>query len=715
MVKGPDEPVESARIVLEGSDVLVGTGLAVIVAVGQQTRIGATVAALDLEENRDSPLGRRLGQVLRLALPLAVGGGSVAAVAGLWRGQGLASQVTLGLSTALSAMPEGLPLMAGAGQAGVARRLAYRKALVRRLAAIEALGRVDVACTDKTGTMTEGRLALRLVADDQTEGLLPGALPETLREVLATAALASPHPDAPDANAHPTDVAVVRAALALGLVGQLRVERQAEDPFDPAQSFHATVIGTRMCVKGAPEKLVPRCRRHRSQGRDVPLDDSSRDALLARARRLGERGLRILLVAQGAPNGSPDDPRDLVALGFLGISDPLRVNVPAAVQRCQEAGVRVIMLTGDHPATARAIAREAGLLPRVDTQTATPSPDSEFGDEILMGPELAELSDPELDLRLATAVVIARATPLDKLRIIESLRRRGHTVAMTGDGVNDAPALRLADVGVAMGRSGTEVARQAADVVLADDEFATLVEALVEGRGFWRNMRRGVALLLGGNAGELGLIVGASVLGFSSPLTTHQILVVNLITDALPALAVVLQRPEHRHLASLAREGMSALDRSLRGDVLRRGLATGVPALTASLFMRGVAGPVEARTVAFASIVANQLAQTLDAGRVEGTLSRSVTAAVGGSAGLLVSALTVPRLRRLLSLVAPTPLAWGLVGCSALAAVLLGRGLKVMEFFQTAVQPGSEGPQADHHVVAGMCADRDAEAAMVIQ
>jgi len=268
--------------------------------------------------------------------------------------------------------------------------------------------------------------------------------------------------------------------------------------------------------------------------------------------------------------------------------------------------------------------------------------------------------------------VIARATPLDKLRIIESFQQHGHTVAMTGDGVNDAPALRLADVGVAMGRGGTEVARQAAAVVLADDDFATLVEALVEGRGFWRNMRRALGLLLGGNLGELGLVVGAALLGLASPLTTRQILAVNLITDALPALSVALQRPENRHLASLAREGTSALDKPLRQDVIRRGAATTVPALAAFAITLAVSGLPQARTVAFASIVATQLAQTLKAGWVEGGLTPQVFGAVAASSGFLIAAITVPTLRSLLTLTIPTPLSLGLIGAGAVIAAIAG-------------------------------------------
>ncbi len=660
VAKAPVGGDEARRVVLEGSDVTVGSGRAVVVAVGRDTRLGATAAALARDEPRgQSPLTARLHRLLGQFLPLAAAGGAVVATAGLLRRQPLLPQLALGASVAVAAVPEGLPLLARVGEAAVARRLAGRHALVHRLSAVEALGRVDVACTDKTGTLTEGRLALRLVADRDREVTLPAALPPDLRRVLLTAALAGPHPDAPDAATDPSDVAVLRAARAVGLGDESRAIRETALPFDAARSFHAAVVAGQLRVEGAAEALAPRCARVRRAGEDQPLDEAGRAALLARARDLAGRGLRVLMVDEGRPGTPVDDPRGLVAVGFLWLSDPLRPTVPAAVRRCHDAGVRVIMLTGDHPATARAIAAEAGL----------PADDR----DVLTGAELAVLEGAELDRRLERTTVIARATPLDKLRIIESLQRRGHTVAMTGDGVNDAPALRLADVGVAMGRGGTEVARQAADVVLADDDFSTLVEALVEGRSFWRNIRRALSLLLGGNLGELGLEVGASALGLAAALTTRQILAVNLITDVLPALAVALQQPEHHNLAALAREGTAALEAPLRRDAARRGLSTAVPAL-ASYLLALRAGPLPvARTVAFASIVATQLAQTLDAGRAEGGLSRSVLGAVVGSAGLLVAALTVPALREFLSLALPPPLGWALIGAGALVAVLLGR------------------------------------------
>jgi cation-transporting P-type ATPase I len=657
VAKAPDAPSEADRVVLEGSDVTVGSGKAVVVAVGAETRLGATAAALAIDETQESPLGRRLGELFHQGLPVLVTGGALVSASGLLWGKPLAEQLALGASIAIAAVPEGLPLLAGVAQAGVARRLARRRALVRRLAAVEALGRVDVAACDKTGTLTEGRLVVSLVAGpDGEEESPPAEAPESLGDVLLVAGLASPAPE--DAEAHPTDVAVVEAARAAG-VRELDRERRREAPFDPARAFHAAEAGDRLCVKGAAEALAPRCTAVRRGGQRSGLDDAGRERLLATAEELAGRGLRVLLVCEGGDGADVEDPSDLTALGFLGIADPLRPGVAGAVGRCRDAGVRLIMLTGDHPATARAVAAEAGL----------PAED----EDVLTGDELSDLDDAELDDALERASVVARITPLDKVRIVESLRRRRHTVAMTGDGVNDAPALRLADVGVAMGSNGTEVARQAGDVVLADDDFATLVEALVEGRGFWQNMRRALALLLGGNLGEVGLMVGASALGLASPLNPRQILAVNLMSDLLPAVSVAVQPPEHRKLSGLAREGTAALDRPLRVDIARRGAATAVPALGAYVLAnRSGAQP---QTVAFASIVSTQLAQTLDVGRRDGGVSGSVTWAVAGTAALVALAVTLPALQGFFGLTAPSATAVALIGGAAASAFGLGSGL----------------------------------------
>jgi cation-transporting ATPase I len=435
--KAPDGPTDGSRVVLEGSDVVTGTGRAVVVAVGHETRMGATAAALAVEERGPSPLDTRLNRMLRQVLPVAAAGGGIVVGSGLVRGGSPLPHLAVGASIAIAAVPEGLPLLARIGEASVARRLARRRALVHRLGAIEALGRVDVACTDKTGTLTEGRLKLSLVSDGTREISLPAALPADVHHVLLTAVLAGPHPDALDATADRTDVAVAEGAREVGLGDELRMEREANLPFDSARSFHAAMVQGRFCIEGAAEALVSRCDWVRRDGEEYPLDEAGRDALLAHARRLAQRGLRVLMVAEGPHDAPMDDPRRLIALGFLGLSDPLRSTVAAAVTRCHDAGIRVVMVTGDHPATARAIAHDAGL--------------STDDHQVLTGGEIAAFDDAELDRRLEHATIVARATPLDKLRIVESLQRLGHTVAMTGDGLNDGPALRLADVGVAMG------------------------------------------------------------------------------------------------------------------------------------------------------------------------------------------------------------------------------------------------------------------------
>ena len=662
VVKSPNGPSDASRVLLDGSDIITGSGRAVAFAAGRDTRLGTITAALSVDETKQSPLNMRLSQLLGQVAPLAIAGGAIVFVSGFLRTGALIPQLAIGATIALTAVPEGLPLLTQVSEAGVARRLAERHAVVRRLPSVESLGRVDIVCSDKTGTLTQGKLALRMIADVTDQRELPDEwLPESLRAVLLTAALASPSPDAPDASSHPTDVAVVTAAEEAGMAQELRSERQSETSFDPLLGYHATLVNGRLCVKGAPEVIISRCVARRVHGREIRLGKIGQQRLLERAQRFAEQGLRVLMVAEGPGASAPDDPHGLTALGFLGIKDPLKDAARMAVRRCRDAGVKVMMLTGDHPATAAAIAREAGLL------------DGPESGNLLTGAEIAELNNGELDAQLERATVIARATPLDKLRIIESLRRHGHVVAMTGDGVNDAPALRLADVGVAMGVGGAEVARQTADVVIADDNFATLVDTFVEGRSFWRNIRRAIGLLLGGNLGELGMVVGATTLGLASPLTARQALVVNAITDILPGLAIGLQQPETQRLSELAREGASALDKPLWNEVGRRGALTGVPSLAAYMAALRLGGLPQARTVAFASVVGTQLAQTLDLGWSGGKLSTPMLGSIAGSAGMMALALGVPAARSFLGLAMPTPVGWALIGGATLSAVAVGR------------------------------------------
>jgi magnesium-transporting ATPase (P-type) len=524
---------------------------------------------------------------------------------------------------------------------------------------------VDVACVDKTGTLTEGRLAVHLVAGLDGEAAPPRSLPAELRSVLLTAALASPRPRSASAAAHPTDVAVLEAARTAGLAEDvLDVRRTAEAPFDPARPFHAALVHGRLCVKGSTESLLPRCTHLRIGGRDQRLTSARTKRLLAEAERLAAEGLRVLLVAAGAAEAVPSDPKGLAALGLLGIRDALRPGAVEAVARCRQAGVRPIMLTGDHPATARAVARDIGL--------------PHGADDILTGEEMADLDDEVLDRRLERVSVVARISPLEKVRIVQGLKRQGHAVAMTGDGVNDAPALRLADVGVAMGRTGTEVARQAADIVLADDNISTLVEALIEGRAFWWNTRRALGMLLGGNLGEVAFISLVSLLGLPASLTARQVLAVNLASDVLPVMSLAVQEPKLRDLGSLAREGMPSLGAPLWDDIARRAGGTALPTLAAFLAALALDGAQQAQSVAFATIIGTQLAQTLDTGLAESEHRAPVAAAVGASVALIGTALLLPPVRAFLGLAAPNPIGYALIALAVPAAIAVSHGLPVL-------------------------------------
>jgi len=659
----------SGRILLEGSDVIVGRAKAVVVAVGRKTRMGSIAAAISQDEQAKSPLNNRLAILLQQFLPIAAGAGVVVFVAGLLQGRPLMPELVLATTLALSAIPEGLPLLAGVAEVAVSRRLVKRGAYLRRLGASEALGRVDVACTDKTGTLTQGKLLLSLVATTDRVAVLDSSdewpeVSDTLREIVLAAGLASPHPDAANVRLYPTDNAVIEGAKKLGFLVELHAPREDEAPFEATRAFHASKVGDCILVKGAPEVIVERCAFFRRDGGDVLVQDSEREMLLHEAERIAARGMRVLMVAQGDASGSVDDPQNLTALGFLGIRDPLKPGAREAIARCQRAGVRVIILTGDHPATARTIAMDAGL--------------QAIDGNVLTGVEMSRLTNDEVDERMKRVTIVARVTPLDKVRIVESLQRMGHVVAMTGDGVNDAPALRLSDVGIAMGKGGTEVARQVADVVLGDDEFTTIVDALVEGRAFWRNIRCTLGLLLGGILGELGFVAIAAAIGLPAPLNTRQILSMNLITFGLPTLAVALQEPEHQNLAGLEREGTTALEKPLQRDVMRRAAATIIPSLAAYMFALPF-GQAQAQTVAFCTTIGSQLVQTLGSGQVESGLTKSVVGAVGVSLGLIVGSICVPQARMLLSLAIPILPALMLIVIGSCASPLVARALSVSE------------------------------------
>jgi Ca2+-transporting ATPase len=525
----PDAALADRRnMAYAGTVVTGGRALGLVVGTGRATELGTIARLVDEAGETRTPLQDRLARFgRRLALAVLVIC-AVIFVAGLVRGEPPALMFLTAVSLAVAAIPEALPAVVSIALAFGARRMSQANALVRRLPCVESLGSVTVICSDKTGTLTQNRLRLErfeAASDDARE------------HALAVLALNNDAARGPDGGwfGDPTEVALVDHAHAHGLdIDALRatLPRIAELPFDSERKRMTTVHergdDVVVTVKGAPEAVLPLC---------VGVE---RHEWARRAEAMAAEGLRVLAIAaRSADRHLPIEEvdRDLHLLGLVGLIDPPRDEARSAVDECRSAGIAPVMITGDHPATALAIARALGM--------------ADSAAQAVTGSELERLDDAALAARRRHVRVVARVDPAQKIRIVDALQARGECVAMTGDGVNDAPALKKSDVGVAMGRTGTDVAREASDLVLLDDNFATIVGAVREGRRIYDNIRKFVRFVMAGNAGEIWTIFLAPFLGLPIPLTPIQILWVNFITDGLPGLALtsepaernVMQRP----------------------------------------------------------------------------------------------------------------------------------------------------------------------------
>ncbi|WP_445515826.1 HAD-IC family P-type ATPase [Streptomyces sp. NEAU-174] len=647
----------------QGCTVLAGTGYAVVVAAGAQTEAGR---AAELAGRATAPIGieGRLAALTKVALPATGLGGAAVTLLGLLHGVPVREALSTGVAIAVAAVPEGLPLVATVAQSAAARRLSHRGVLTRSARVLEALGRVDVVCFDKTGTLTEGRLAVARVAGYDQELPTRGALGKRL---LRTAARACPEPEGGRALAHATDQAVIDAAAA-HCDGDGAWRPVSELPFEASRGFSAC-LGTQsgrpqLAVKGAPEIVLARCAHALNPGAaddTVPLTPERRRATERLLYSLASDGLRVLAVAETRPAASDtptaevaDIARELTLLGFIAIADTTRPGAAETVKRLTDAGVRVAMVTGDHPTTAVAIARELGI------------PDAE---PVLTGAELDTLPEGERVERISRATVFARVSPEHKVRIVQALRQAGQVVAMTGDGVNDTAAIRLADIGIGLSAHGSASARAAADLVLTDPDPTRILDALREGRALWRSVRDAVAILVGGNAGEVAFtLLGAAVAG-RAPLGTRQLLLVNLLTDMLPALAVALARArEHKSGEDPLADGpSSALFGSDLGRILAvRGSATALGAAAAWQCGRMTGRARRASTMGLAALVGTQLGQTY----LTDWHSPLVLITSVASAATLFAIVETPVVSHFFGCTPLGPMAWLIVGgCSAAATV----------------------------------------------
>lgn len=581
-----------------------GRGCGVVVATGMTTELGKVAGFLDSGEDRKTPLQKRLAQAgKRLAL-LAIGICVVILLVGLLRGEPLLLMVLTALSLAVAAIPEALPAVVAVLLALGARKLVAQQVLTRRLSSVETLGSVTYICSDKTGTLTENRMRVEQISlyADPLEILRVAALCNDARQnTLQT-------DDPSEWQGDPTETALLQAATEAGL-DKKKLEKDfpriAEVPFDSERKCMTTVHhqlneGYFACMKGAPEAVLSRCNTQWNQNGLQPL---SSENVLAEANAMAADGLRILAFAKKTLINVSDtlDPismeENLAFIGLIGLMDPPRAEAIVAVNDCRSAGITPVMITGDHPATALAIARLIGIV-------------DDANKKVITGVELAKLDDEELSQQVNTLRVYARMDPSQKIRIVKALQARGEFVAMTGDGVNDAPALKQADIGIAMGRGGTDVAREASSLVLLDDNFASIVAAVREGRRIYDNIKKFIKYTMTSNAGEVWTIFLAPFVGLPIPLLPIHILWINLVTDGLPGLALASEQAERGIMERNPRPPQESLFADLRGHILGVGLLVAGCCLLIQAWAIST-GQVHWQTMVFTTLMMSQMGYIL--------------------------------------------------------------------------------------------------------
>ena len=665
---------DRTNMVYKGTTAAAGTAVAVVTETGASTEIGRIGTLVGTIEEGRTPLERHLDELGRRLVWVALGIASLVAALGAWQGAPLGLVVEMGIALAVAAVPEALPAVATIALAVGVHRMARRHALVRRLPAVEALGSATVVCTDKTRTLTSGLMTLvRLWTDGRDVEMRdePQSRDAPVIAALEVAALASrPQPRAEgkrEMYGDPVDTALLTAAEKAGIDRAALVSERPQEgmvPFSSDRKFMASFYrhGGELVayVKGAPRKILELSRE----------DEATRTSVMEANDAMAGDGLRVLALASGpvsAPNESAI--QGLAFAGLVGFADPPAGGVKEAIVRLRAAGLRTVMLTGDQRATAAAVGRELNLLSE--------------GQSIIDGRELDALSDADLTARLSEIAAFSRITPQHKLRLVEALQARGDIVAMLGDGVNDAPALRKADIGVAMGIRGTDVAKEAASIVLQDDRFETVTAAVEEGRIIFDNIRKFVFYLFSCNVAEVLVLLGAALAGLPMPLLPLQILWLNMVTDTFPALALALEPGDADVMQRPPRDPREALlSRQFLATVALYGAM--ITAVTLAAFVMYLDGPVrQAQTIAFMTLAFAQLFHLGNARSEEplrGWTHLSNPYALGAvalSTALQLVAIYVPPLARVLGVEPLDARSWLIVISLGAIPAVLGQGIKL--------------------------------------
>jgi P-type Ca2+ transporter type 2C len=688
---------ERINLVYKGTTGAAGTGRAVVIATGAQTEVGRIGTLVGSMQEERTPLERRLDALGHRLVWLALGVAAAVAILGAVQGAPLGLVVETGIALAVAAVPEALPAVATIALAVGMRRMARRRALVRRLPAVETLGSTTVVCTDKTRTLTSGEMTVVCVwtagrdLDLRTEPVAPDA---DLARVIRTAALASRQqasaadedPDGATRGAwsaagpliDPVDAAVLHASERVGLDRAHLADGSplvGVVPFSSERklmaSFHTVDGRLTAFAKGAPRRILEMSTRVLAPDGDRPLDEERRRSLVAVNNGLAARGLRVLAVCAGEVSAASEDAlRDLTLVAFLGLADPPAAGVKDTIARLRAAGLRTVMITGDQRLTAEAVGREVGVL----------GP----GDRSMDGRELDALTDADRDQAIGRTQAFSRVTPEHKLVIVQSLQSRGEIVAMLGDGINDAAALKKANVGVAMGIRGTDVAKEAAAIVLQDDRFETVAAAVEEGRIIFDNIRKFVFYLFSCNVAEVLVLLVAGLASLPLPLAPLQLLWLNMVTDTFPALALAMEPGDPDVMRRAPQDPQEAiLSRGFLTNVLAFGVLITLSTLAAFVWSLGRA-PDRAPTIAFMTLALAQIAHLGNARsrgpvlRLERALANPYALAGAGLALLLqLAAVSIDPLARILRVTPLEPVEWLVVVTLASIPALAGQALKL--------------------------------------
>lgn len=652
-LSGDDIPLgDQKNIGFMGTMVTRGTAKGVVVRTGMATEMGKIADLIQNTEATETPLQHRLEQLGKILILVALGLTVMVVVAGIMHGQPVYGMFLAGVSLAVAAIPEGLPAIVTIALALGVQRMIRRKAIVRKLPSVETLGCASVICSDKTGTLTQNKMTVTHVwlggdvmevtgAGYEPHGnILSAGAPVDLRNnpmirrllqigvLCNNAALIEERPETKkksgkesvkptwNIQGDPTDGALVVLGAKGGITATSMeglYTRTAELPFDSERKRMSVIVqhqgGRLLYTKGAPDVILENCSYILWDGKVIPFTSTLRQKVLAANEGMARSALRVLGLAYKELKSTEREEsgetleNGLIFVGLTGMIDPPRPEVRDAITTCRRAGIKTVMITGDHQATAEAIARQLGMLPS--------------GGRCVNGQQLAAMSDEELEAAVDQIYVYARVAPEHKLRIVKALQRQGHVVAMTGDGVNDAPAIKASDIGIAMGISGTDVSKEASALVLSDDNFATIVAAIEEGRGIYENIRKFIRYLLASNVGEILTMFLAMMAGMPLPLVPIQILWVNLVTDGLPAMALGVDQAEKDLMQQKPRGSKENIfARRLGWKIISRGILIGVCTLAAfwiALQDTSAANKlVHAQTVAFATLVMAQLIHVFD-------------------------------------------------------------------------------------------------------